>query len=186
MESYADIAPQKEYSFFNGTEKDVSGDVIFASIQTLRKEKYLNNYFDKDFFEYIIVDEFHHAAAKSYLNVIDYFEPQFLLGLTATPYRMDNKNIFELCNDNLIYEIDLKDAINRDLLVPFKYYGIYDPEVDYEKISYENGKYNKKELERALSTHKRADLIYDNYNNIAGDRTLGFCASIEHAKYMAE
>lgn len=186
MESFANIAPQKAYSFFNGTEKDVAGDVIFASIQTLRKEKYLNNYFDKNFFEYIIVDEFHHAAAKSYLNVINYFEPKFLLGLTATPYRMDNKNIFELCNDNLIYEIDLKDAINRDLLVPFKYYGIYDPEVNYEKISYENGKYNKKELEKALSTHKRADLIYDNYNNIAGDRTLGFCASIEHAKYMAE
>ncbi|MGM0411387.1 MAG: DEAD/DEAH box helicase, partial [Bacillota bacterium] len=184
--SFENIKPEKNYSFFNGNVKEASGDVIFASIQTLRKEKYLNKYFEKNFFDYIIIDEFHHAAADSYLNVINYFEPNFLLGLTATPYRMDNKDIFELCNDNLVYEIDLKDAINRDLLVPFKYFGIYDTEVDYEEIDYKNGKYDKKELEKNLSTNKRADLIYENYNNIAGDRTLGFCASIEHAKYMAK
>ena len=185
-DSFEKIAPEKEYGFFKGEQKEISGDVVFASVQTLRKEKYLNKYFDKDFFEYIVVDEFHHAAADSYLNVINYFEPDFLLGLTATPYRMDNKDIFEICNDNLIYELDLKDAINRDLLVPFKYYGIYDSKVDYGEIDYQNGKYNKKELEKALSTNKRADLIYNHYNNIGGERTLGFCASIEHAKYMAE
>jgi len=185
-DSFENIAPKKEYSFFNGEEKNPAGDIVFASVQTLRKEKYLNKYFNKDFFEYIIVDEFHHAAAESYLNVINYFEPEFLLGLTATPYRMDNKDIFEICNDNLIYELDLKDAINRDLLVPFKYYGIYDSKVDYEEIDHQNGKYNKKELEKALSTNKRADLIYDHYKKIAGERTLGFCASIEHAKYMTE
>ncbi|MFW5976875.1 MAG: DEAD/DEAH box helicase family protein, partial [Bacillota bacterium] len=185
-DSFKNIYPEKSYSFFNGEEKDNSGNVVFASIQTLRNENYLQKYFNQNFFDYIIVDEFHHAAADSYLNVIKYFEPEFLLGLTATPYRMDNRDIFELCNDNLIYEIDLKDAINRDLLVPFKYYGIYDSETDYEKIDFRNGKYNKKELEEALSTHKRADLIYRNYSNIAGERTLGFCASIEHAKYMAK
>ncbi|PXV62942.1 helicase-like protein [Halanaerobium congolense] len=106
--------------------------------------------------------------------------------MTATPYRMDNKDIFELCSNNKIYEIDLRTAINRDLLVPFEYFGIYDQEVDYEGISYQNGKYNGKELEKALSTHKRADLIHNNYRKRSGKRTLGFCSSIEHAKYMTE
>lgn len=109
-----------------------------------------------------------------------------MLGLTATPYRMDNKDIFDLCNNNLIYDLDLRTAINRDLLVPFRYFGIYDQEVDYEEINYQNGKYNSKELEKALSTHKRADLILDNYKKHAGARTIGFCASIKHAEYMAD
>ncbi|MFW6295213.1 MAG: DEAD/DEAH box helicase family protein, partial [Halanaerobium sp.] len=185
-QSYKNVEPELEYSFFNGQEKIKEGKAVFASIQTLHKEKYLEKYFNKDDFDYIVVDEFHHAAADSYLNVLNYFEPDFLLGLTATPYRMDNKDIFELCSNNKIYEIDLRTAINRDLLVPFEYYGIYDAEVDYDKIKYQNGKYNSIELEKALSTHKRADLILKNYQNLGGKRTLGFCASIEHAKYMAE
>ncbi len=184
--SFKAVEPEIEYSFFNGEEKLKEGKAVFASVQTLHKEKYLEEYFNKDDFDYIIVDEFHHAAAVSYLNVLNYFEPEFLLGLTATPYRMDSKDIFELCSNNKIYEIDLRTAINRDLLVPFEYYGIYDQEVDYEEISYQNGKYNEKELEKALSTHKRADLILKNYKKRSGRRTLGFCASIEHAKYMAD
>ncbi|MBF8435522.1 DEAD/DEAH box helicase family protein [Halanaerobiaceae bacterium Z-7014] len=184
-DSYQTIEPDRNYTFFNGQEKDASGDVVFASVQTLRKEKYLNKYFEPDTFDYIVVDEFHHAAADSYLNVLDYFEPEFLLGLTATPYRMDNQDVFALCNDNLIYEIDLKSAINRDLLVPFKYYGIYDPEVDYEDISTSQGKYVVKELEEKLSTHRRGDLVYKNYRRLGGESTLGFCASIAHARYMA-
>ncbi len=185
-ESFLNIYPELKTSFFNGTEKDESGDIVFASIQTLHKDKYLKEYFEKEEFDYIVVDEFHHAAADSYLSILEYFEPQFFLGLTATPYRMDNKDIFALCNNNLIYEINLRSAINRGLLVPFKYYGIYDPEVDYDKINFNNGKYNKKELEEALSSHKRADLIYKNYLRLSGKRTLGFCASIEHSRYMAE
>jgi superfamily II DNA or RNA helicase len=184
--SYRAVEPEIEYSFFNGEEKLKEGKAVFASVQTLHKEKYLEEYFNKDDFDYIIVDEFHHAAADSYLNILEYFEPDFLLGLTATPYRMDNKDIFKLCSNNKIYEIDLRTAINRDLLVPFEYYGIYDQEVDYEEISYQNGKYNGKELEKALSTHKRADLILENFKKRAGKRSLGFCASIEHAKYMAD
>ena len=185
-DSYSDIETNRSYTFFNGEEKDASGDVVFASVQTLRKEKYLNRYFTPDSFDYIIVDEFHHAAAKSYLNVLDYFKPRFLLGLTATPYRMDNQDIFRLCNDNLLYELDIKDAINRDLLVPFKYYGIYDDEVDYDEIKMSGGKYVTKDLEQKLSTHRRADLVFEQYENLAGKRTLGFCASINHAKYMAD
>ncbi len=185
-ESYAVIREDENHTYFNGREKDPKGDVVFASVQTLRNEDYLEEYFSPEEFDYIVVDEFHHAAADSYLNVLNYFEPEFLLGLTATPYRMDNRDIFALCNDNLLYEIDLKDAINRDLLVPFKYYGIHDIEVDYDEITFQNGRYNSRELERSLSTHRRADLIYNNYRKLAGARTLGFCATINHARYMAD
>ncbi len=186
-DSYKRVDPNLKTSFFNGDKKDKEGGVVFASVHTLRKSDYLNeDYFKRDEFDYIIVDEFHHAAADSYKKILNYFEPEFLLGLTATPYRMDNKDIYELCNDNVIYEINLKDAINRDLLIPFKYYGIYDDEVDYDKVKALKGKYNIKDLEKKLSTHKRADLILKNYNNLAGDRTLAFCASIEHAKFMAD
>lgn len=143
------------------------------------------DYFPKDYFDYIIVDEFHHAAAKTYLKILDYFEPKFLLGLTATPYRMDNKDIYEVCNDNVIYEINLKDAINRNILVPFKYFGIYD-DTDYDKIEYKNGKYNIEQLEKVLSTEKRADLVFSNYLKFRGEKTLGFCSSIKHTEYMAE
>lgn len=185
-DTYLALDPQKNISFFDGKNKNKNGEVVFASIQTLHKEQYLEEYFSQAEFNYIIIDEFHHAAADSYLSVLNYFEADFMLGLTATPFRMDNKDIFELCNNNLIFDIDLRTAINRDLLVPFKYFGIYDQEVNYEEIDYQNGKYNSKELEKALSTHKRADLILENYRKHAGDRTLGFCASIKHAKYMAD
>ncbi|WP_027340623.1 DEAD/DEAH box helicase family protein [Halonatronum saccharophilum] len=185
--SYKTISPNLKTSFFNGEEKDKSGKAVFASVQTLGKEEYLNdNYFKKEEFEYIIVDEFHHAAADTYKRAIDYFEPNFLLGLTATPYRMDNKDINQLCDDNIIYEINLKDAINRQLLVPFKYYGIYDSEVDYNQVQFSNSQYNTKDLEKNLSTHQRADLILKHYNSLAGKRTIGFCASISHANYMAQ
>ncbi|ADQ13701.1 type III restriction protein res subunit [Halanaerobium hydrogeniformans] len=185
-DTYLAIKPNKKISFFNGQNKDKGGEVVFASVQTLHNERYLEEYFSQTEFNYIIIDEFHHAAADSYLSVLSYFEADFMLGLTATPYRMDNKDIFDLCNNNLIYDLDLRTAINRDLLVPFRYFGIYDQEVDYEEINYQNGKYNSKELEKALSTHKRADLILDNYKKHAGARTIGFCASIKHAEYMAD
>ena len=134
---------------------------------------------------YIIVDEFHHAAAESYRRIIDYFEPDFLLGLTATPFRMDNQDIFSLCDDNIIYEISLKQSIERDLLVPFRYYAVYDP-TDYDRIEMVNGRYVIEDLERQLSYEERADLILEQYRRLAGERTLGFCVSIKHAEYMAE
>nr|WP_239550905.1 DEAD/DEAH box helicase family protein [Halanaerobacter jeridensis] len=186
-ETYKSIAPDLEVSFFTGDEKDTSGDLVLASVQTLRKEEYLGaGELGPEEFDYIVVDEFHHAGADSYLKVLEYFQPEFLLGLTATPYRMDNRDIYELCNDNVIYELNLKNAINRDLLVPFKYHGVYDVEVDYDEVDYSNGSYNIKDLEKKLSTHKRANLILKNYHHLAGDKALGFCASIDHARYMAD
>lgn len=184
--TFEKVRPNDSMGFFNAEIKDTNKDIIFASVQTLGKEEYLNeSYFPPDYFDYIVIDEFHHAVAKSYSNIISYFKPKFLLGLTATPERLDNKDVFELCDYNVVYELRLKDAINKGFLVPFHYYGIYD-ETDFSNIPIINGKYKEDELERVLMIHKRADLILKNYLKFNKKRTLAFCSSRNHAEFMAE
>ncbi|MDN5302187.1 MAG: hypothetical protein PWQ60_1701 [Thermoanaerobacteraceae bacterium] len=184
--SFKTLSPNSTIGYFNGDVKDTKKDIILASVQTLGKEEYLNtNYFTPDYFEYIVIDEFHHAVAKSYRNIINYFKPKFLLGLTATPERLDNKDVFELCDYNVVYELRLKDAINKGYLVPFHYYGIYD-ETDFSVIPEVNGKYKEDELEKALMIHKRAELILKNYLKFNKQKTLAFCSSRNHAEFMAE
>ncbi|NLW12160.1 MAG: DEAD/DEAH box helicase, partial [Clostridiaceae bacterium] len=165
--------------------RDTDKSVIFASVQTLTREQTLRRFLP-DYFKYIIIDEFHHASAASYQRIIDYFRPDFLLGLTATPHRMDKKNIFEICDFNLVYDADLFSAINRGWLCPFKYFGIYDYTVNYNNITWINGKYLDKELESALSIGRRAELIYKHYMAHKRGKTLAFCSSISHADFMAE
>lgn len=121
------IRPKLTIGHFLGSQKDVNQDIIFASVQTLGKKEYLNEkYFQTDAFDYIVIDEFHHAVADHYTNIMEYFKPKFLLGLTATPERLDNKDVFALCDYNIVYEVRFKEAINKGWLVPFRYYGIYD------------------------------------------------------------
>lgn len=177
------VRPADKIGYFSGSKKDDGSDICLATVQTLTRLDNLAT-FDPYYFDYIVVDEFHHAAADSYLNILRYFKPKFLLGLTATPYRTDNRDIFSLCQDNVIYELYLKDAINRDLLVPFKYSGVYDA-TDYSQVAFRNGSYVLDELERQLSRKERADLVLSHYKKLAKKRTLGFCASISHAEYMA-
>lgn len=180
------VRPELKIGFFSGTIKDKDCDILMASVQTLGRKDYLKEtFFRKDEFQYIIIDEFHHAVASNYLNIIDYFTPKFLLGLTATPERLDNKDVFALCDYNIVYEVRLKDAINKGWLVPFRYYGIFD-ETDYNKIDYSKGKYNENELEEALMINKRAELIFNNYKKYNSKRAIGFCSSRSHAGYMAK
>jgi len=181
---FCQLRPQCQLGFYTGTQKDEGADIYFSTVQTLSRSEHLEA-LTPDYFDYIIVDEFHHAAAESYRRVIDYFEPDFLLGLTATPFRMDNQDIFSICDDNIIYEISLKQSIERDLLVPFGYYAVYDP-TDYDRIEVVNGRYVIEDLERQLSYMERANLIIEQYRRLAGERTLGFCVSVKHAEYMAE
>lgn len=168
-----------------GGIKDINKKIIFASIQTLRTE-YKN--FKQDYFDYIVVDEFHHASADSYIKVINYFNPKFLLGLTATPERMDGKNILALCNYNLVGEIGLKKAMEQDLIAPFHYFGINDSTIDYNKITYKNGKYDESELTQNLNKNRRIDYILDKINKFGfcGDclSAIAFCENIEHANFM--
>ncbi|WP_252225793.1 DEAD/DEAH box helicase family protein [Caldicoprobacter algeriensis] len=180
------VRPNDTTGFFFAEIKQTDRDIIFASVQTLGKKEYLNPlYFSPEYFDYIIIDEFHHAVARYYLNIIEYFKPRFLLGLTATPERLDNKDVFELCDYNVVYELRLKEAINKGYLVPFRYYGIYD-ETDFTHIPIVNGKYKEDELEKALMLHKRADLILKNYLKFNKKRTVAFCSSRNHAEFMAD
>lgn len=184
--TFAKVMPEKTLGMFKASVTEKDADVIFASVQTLGKAKYLcEEWFKPDHFDYIIIDEFHHVAAQSYKAIVEYFKPKFLLGLTATPFRMDNKDIYSYCDDNLIYEINLKEAIERDYLVPFHYYGIYD-DTDYSEINFRNGKYDEKELEDALSRPKRAELVLKYYKRYGKSKAIAFCSSIKHADFMTE
>lgn len=186
-QSFKNVRNSDDIGFFYGNQKDTKNSFIFALVQTLGKEQYLNEeYFSKDYFDYIIVDEFHHAVSNNYKKIIDYFIPKFLLGLTATPERLDSKDVFALCNYNMVYEVRLKDAISKGWLVPFRYYGIYDETVNYEDIDYKNGKYDDKQLEEALMLNKRGEIILNHYLKYNSKRAMGFCTSRHHAEYMAK
>ena len=186
-DSFKNVRLSDDYGFFNGKEKDTGKSVVFASVATLGREEYLTKeYFAQDYFDYIVIDEFHHAVNEQYRRIVKYFKPQFLLGLTATPERMDGKNIYEICDYNVPYEISLKEAINKGILVPFHYYGIYD-ETDYSSIHIVKGHYDEKELnETYIGNVRRYDLIYKYYMKYRSKRALGFCCSREHAEAMAK
>lgn len=125
--------PKQEKSIYNFPDnKDI--DITFAMIQTISKNEYLHN-LPKDFFDYIIIDEVHHSGAKSYQNILNYFEPKFLLGLTATPERTDNFDIYKLFDYNIAYEIRLYEAMNEELLCPFHYFGVSDILINGESLN---------------------------------------------------
>ena len=186
-ESFKNVRDSDDYGFFNGDSKCTDKSVIFASVATLGRVEYLNEkYFAPDYFTYVVIDEFHHAVNEQYQRIVDYFRPKFLLGLTATPERMDGKNIYEICDYNVPYEISLKEAINKGMLVPFHYYGIFD-ETDYSKLHIVRGRYDEKELnETYIGNVGRYELIYKYYCKYGSRQALGFCCSREHAREMAK
>lgn len=185
-QSFRKVRPAASFGRLGGGKQETEAQVLLANVQTLSQARYLSpEEFTPDHFDYVVVDEFHHAAAASYRKVLEYFRPKFLLGLTATPYRTDNQDLFALCDGNVVYEIFLTDAINRCLLVPFRYYGFYD-ETDYEQVEFRNGRYDLAQLEKALVRKQRAELVLAKYKQFESRRALGFCASIGHAEFMAE
>lgn len=184
--SFRNVRQSDDQGFFDQKRKDTDKPIIFASVSTLGKEEYLQEkYFSKEYFDYIVIDEFHHAVNENYMRIIRYFRPQFLLGLTATPERMDGRNIYEICDYNVPYQIGLKDAVNKGMLVPFHYYGIYDKTVDYSQMRVIKGKYQEKELNEKYDSLDRYELIYRHYRKYRSKRALGFCCSRIHAENMA-
>ncbi len=185
--SFRNVRQSDDYGFFYGKYKETDRAVIFASVATLGKEEYLREeYFSPDYFDYVVIDEFHHAVNEQYRRIIEYFRPKFLLGLTATPERMDNRNIYEICDYNVPYEISLKDAVNKGMLVPFHYYGIYD-ETDYSGLRPVRGHYDERELNVVyIDNVRRYDLIYKHYMKYRSKRAFGFCCSRLHAEAMAK
>ena len=177
---------------FVGNHKPNSIENLFISIQTLNSQNFTEKTSD-DFYDYIIVDEFHHAAAPTYKKLLSYYKPKILLGLTATPERMDGKNILEYFDNHIAAEIRLPEAIDRKLLCPFQYFGITDT-VDLDTLKWSAGGYDKKELSNiytlsGFTATRRADYVVSSLlryvTDIAFVKGLGFCVSIEHACFMS-
>jgi superfamily II DNA or RNA helicase len=184
MRTFRRILPDSSFGMYVGGSHNRNADVIFASIQTLGKQNHLNQ-FHQDYFDYIVVDEFHHAAAKTYRRLIDHFNPRFLLGLTATPERTDGGDLLGLCGENLVYRCDLVKGINQDILSPFHYFGVPD-EVDFANIPWRSGRFDPKKLEFAVVTERRARNVLEQWTKRGQQCTLAFCASKRHADFMSE
>lgn len=184
-ETYLRIKPESRVGFYMGQQRDHTVDILCASVQTLGKEAHLER-FSPAHFDYIVVDEFHHAAAPTYHRLLNYFAPQFMLGLTATPDRTDRSDIMSLCDDNLVYEYPLFDGVRGNFLVPFHYYGIFDDTVEYAEIPWRNGKFDPNLLANKLATLGRARHALRVWRQYKQLRTLAFCVSRQHADFMAD
>lgn len=173
---------------FVGKYEPTSFNQLFMSIQSWNSKKMKLNTSD-DFYDFIIVDEFHHATAPSYRALLDYYNPTILLGLTATPERMDNENVLSYFDDRIASEMRLTEAIDRKLLSPFHYFCVTD-NVDLTGIKWSRKGYDIGELTNVYTAnHRRSDLVIQSIkkyvtslNEVKG---LGFCVSVEHAIYMA-
>ncbi len=184
METYRRCRPTARFGRYTGAQKDLDADVLFASIQTLGKAAHLRQ-FSPDAFDYIVVDEFHHAAARTYRGLIEYFTPKFLLGLTATPDRMDGSDLLGLCQENLVYRCDFLEGIEQKLLSGFRYMGVPD-DVNYAQIPWRGSGFDETALTQALATQARAQNALEQHRRHGGQRTLGFCCSQRHADFMAD
>lgn len=169
---------KRTYGMFTGQEKNIGADFIFAT-NTMMAEHL--DYFDKNEFDYIVFDECHHVTASTYQKILNYFSCGFLLGLTATPERMDNQDVFEMFDKNVPYELRLRDAIRNDLVVPFHYFGVRDELVNYsskDKSDFLNEYFKEGHIEfiaKQIEEHRPAGKL----------KAVAFCKSIIHAKEMA-
>ncbi|MGO2100163.1 DEAD/DEAH box helicase [Vagococcus salmoninarum] len=170
-----------DYGILSGNKKEIEAKYVFATIQTVSKDKYLEN-FPKDYFDYILIDEVHKAGGQTYQKIIDYFEPEFLLGMTATPERTDSFDIFELFDYNVAYEIRLQEALEEDMLAPFHYFGVTDYERNGETID------EASELQFLVAEERVKYLLEKiNYYGCSGNnpRGLVFCSRKEEVALLS-
>ena len=163
---------------------DVSGDWVFASVAKLSRRERLQR-LDPGAFDYVVVDEVHHATASSYRRILDHLDPVFTLGLTATPERADEADLLGLFDDNLVFRADLGRGIEVGRLVPFHYFGVKD-EVDYTNIPWRNRRFDPEALMAAVQTERRMAKAWEAWQQHPGSRTLVFCASVAHANYSRD
>lgn len=166
-----------------------SNEYLFVSVQTLNN-RLKDLKLSPDYYDFIILDEAHHGPASSYRSFLNYFKPKILLGLTATPERMDNENILEDFCNRIAAEIRLPEALNKKLLCPFQYFGITDS-IDLTNVKWEKGKYLASELTSLYTKNDvRVGEIISNLNKYTNDindvRAIAFCVTIEHAVFMTE
>ena len=183
LETFQDVfGGQKVCGMYSGEAKETEADFLFSTNVSMCKNL---DIFKKDEFDYIIIDECHHAVAETYKKIIDYFEPEFLLGLTATENRMDNKDVVEIFDNNIPFELRLRDAIINDLIVPFHYLGIRDELVDYGLSDSA-----ERRLIAQMADTGNCEFIQQQIEKHRKDgeklKALAFCRNIQHARMMAE
>ena len=182
METFKTIIKDKSMGLFSGDTKEINCDYVFSTIQTIYKPEN-KQLFSKEEFDYIIIDEVHKAGANSYQELVNYFKPQFLLGMSATPERSDDFDIYKMFDYNIAYEIRLQQAMEYDLLCPFHYYGITDMTIDDHVID-DKSDFN------LLVDEKRVDYVIDKINDYgySGDRVHGliFVSRKEEAHRLSE
>ncbi len=185
MHTFASVfKTSRTYGLYMGGHEELDKDFVFATNVML--SEHLDR-FDPSEFDYIVIDEVHHAAASTYKAIITYFKPRFLLGLTATPDRMDGQDVYNMFGNNVPFDLRLREALENDLIVPFHYYGIKDSLVSYEDSNTQEGmrliirqiaasthcEFVKKQIEAHRPTGTKL-------------RCIGFCKTIEHARLMAD
>ena len=184
LESFAKVVavPKNKMGLLTGNKKSYGADYLFATIQTMSREY---EQYERDEFDYIVIDEAHHATSPSYQKVIDYFKPDFLLGMTATPERSDEGNVFDLFGNNLAVDVRLREALKEGLLVPFHYYGI----TDQSNVDLSDNTLRPDEIAEKLNISSRVDFIVEKMRFYGHDgskrRVLGFCITKKHAAFMA-
>lgn len=189
IEAYQFAWPTVKVGVLTGEQREnvENSEVLFASKDTLRQPNVLSS-FERDEFDYMVVDEVHHGQTPTYREVLEYFNPKFMLGMTATPDRLDRRDILELFDYNKVLEVSLQEAIEDGHLVPYTYFGLVD-DVDYSRIRLHNNRYRVDDLDRLLIIPERNEAILREYlseEKGAGDKAIGFCCSIRHAKRMAD
>ena len=176
------FSDSSKFGLLSGNSKDYEKPYLFSTIQTMSKDDVYTR-FSPDHFDYIIVDEVHKAGALSYLKVLDYFKPKFLLGMTASPERTDGFNIYDLFDNNIAHEIRLQEALDEDLLCPFHYFGITDVEFDNGTVDDDFTDFN------LLASDKRVDYLIEKaeFYNYSGDRrkALVFCSRKREAELLS-
>lgn len=172
----------KTMGIYSGKQRELEKDFVFSTVQTISKSNHLEQ-FDKDFFDYIIIDESHRSGADSYIRLIEYFTPRFLLGMTATPDRTDDKDIYRLFDHNIAYEIRLNKAMEENMLIPFHYYGVTDLSVNDEILEKESDF-------RLLTADERVNKVISKIEFYGSDngitRGLIFCAKKDEAKELSD
>lgn len=180
--TFAKIWPEAARGFYTGNSKETDADVLFATVQSISRNLLE---FSPDSFDYIIVDECHHAAAKTYQQIFSYFNPKFILGLTATPERTDGEDMLELFQ-NVAHKMDLRTAVEKGILVPIRCVRIK-TDIDLTDVRINGIKYNSQDLESKLFIPERNILLADTYiNYVNGKKTVIFCASVNHAAEVAK
>lgn len=181
-ETFAKVWPEATLGEYTGSQKDMTQTVIFATVQSISKN--LEKFSPTDF-DYLIVDECHHAAANTYQKIFTYFHPKFILGLTATPERSDGEDMLELFQ-NVAHKMDLKTAVERGVLVPIRCVRVK-TNIDLTDVRINGIKYNSQDLESKLFIPERNQLIVDTYlRYVNGKKTVIFCASVDHAAEIAK